>query len=362
MGQVGLYGTLPCSNQQQSNLSGWCKPILGCVAFPLPFNAIVFEMAEARRLRGGIVGAGRSRNGLGPFLASHFEAAGGLLLGVVGRDEQRALAAAGPVAARLGHPIAAYGSLTALLALELDVLIIAAPVPVHLESLRAVCGTGVAVLCEKPLGMPSQEEALYAVLDDFLAAKQLLLENCQWPEVVPAWRGLYPSRVAEPVREVVMRLSPSGHSGMLEDSLSHLISLVQALVRIGAQTSISGLRVSPMPGQVLGRVYEFVLKSDSESVTCRLELVPCEAQPRPAWLAINGARMDRDIDLDTYQISFRSEHRSISVGDPLADLVYRFVECVRVTCSYERIQNESESIRQRARIYHRLLAGFDRES
>lgn len=319
-------------------------------------------MTDGRRLRGGIVGAGRSRNGLGPFLASHFEAAGGLVLGVVGRDEQGALAAAGPLAERLGHPIGAYGSLAALLDHDLDVLIIAAPVASHLESLRAVCGTGVAVLCEKPLGMPSEEAALYAVLDDFLAAKQLLLENCQWPEVLPAWRSLFPGRVAEPVREVAMRLSPSGPSGMLEDSLSHLISLLQALVRIESQASIAGLRVSSMPGEALGRAYEFVLKSAQESVHCRLELIPSESQPRPAWLAINGARMDREIDLDNYQISFRSADRSISVGDPLADLVYRFVECVRPACSYERIRNESESIRQRAGIYHQLVEGFDCES
>ena len=60
-------------------------------------------MSEASRLHVGIVGAGRSRNGLGPFLASHLEAAGGQVVAVSGRSADRAAAAADGLETRLGH-------------------------------------------------------------------------------------------------------------------------------------------------------------------------------------------------------------------------------------------------------------------
>lgn len=317
--------------------------------------------SESRYPRCGIVGAGRSRNGLGPFLATHFEAAGGRVVGIVGRDSARAVAAADFLVERLGHPVAAHSEIEGLLEEKLDVLIIAAPVPVHLPALRAARGAGVAVLCEKPIGMPDQAAAVSQVLDQYLAAEQLLVENCQWPEVLPAWRELHPEQVGLPVREVTMGLAPSAATGMLEDSLSHLLSVVQALVPVEAQTSVAGLRVSALPGEGGGQAFEFGLETSMGPVGCRLELQPCEHQPRPAWLAINGARMDREIEAETYQLSFRTDHRSINTGDPSADLVYRFIQCVREVCSHERIRTESDSIRQRARVYHHLVDGYRRE-
>lgn len=315
-------------------------------------------MSEARILRGGIIGAGRSRNGLGPFLAQHFEAAGGEVVGVVGRDQDHAADAGAFLASRLGHPLASYGAIEGLLEQHLDALIVAAPVPVHLPSLRAVCGSGVAVLCEKPLGMPDESDAVAAVLARFLAQDQLLMENCQWPEALPAWRELFPGRGAEPIREVAMGLSPSAADGMLEDSLSHLISVVQDLVPVNSDSLISGLRVSEVPDESDGRAYEFLLEVGPGPVACRLELRPQERQPRPAWLAINGSRMDRQIAMESYEVSFHGGNSSISIGDPLAHLVYRFVRCVREPCSHERIRTESDSISQRARVYYRCLDGF----
>ena len=315
-------------------------------------------MAQTRALRGGIVGAGRSRNGLGPFLARHLESAGVEIVGVVGRNLDRGAAAAAALAPDLGHPVAAYRSVEDALCEGLDILVIAAPVPAHLPALRAACGSGVAVLCEKPLVLADEMGALESVLDELLSAGQLLMENCQWPEALPAWRELFPGGDGARVGEVAMGLSPSAVDGMLEDSLSHLISLAQALVPLGPETLISGLRVEGMAGDGGGREYEFSLQAGAGVVRCRLELEPQEQQPRPAWLAIDGQRMDREIDLASYTVSFRAANRSISIGDPMARLVYRFVRAVEGSCDHERIRAESDSVRQRARIYQRCILGF----
>jgi len=258
----------------------------------------------------------------------------------------------------LGHPVVPHGAVEDALSEDLDVLVIAAPVPVHLPALRAACGSGVAVLCEKPLGMPDESGALESILDQFLAADQLLMENCQWPEALPAWRQLFPGAEGLEVGAVAMGLAPSAIDGMLEDSLSHLISVLQALAPAGPDPVISGLRVDDAPGGGAGRVYEFSVQADAGAVQCRLELTPQEHQPRPAWLSVNGCRMEREIDSRSYSVSFRGANRSVSIGDPMARLVYRFVRAVEGSGEHERIRAESDAVRQRTRIYHRCLLGF----
>ena len=102
-------------------------------------------------MRCGIVGAGRTRAGPGPFLASFLEAAGGEVVGVAGRNADRARAAADDLEHRLGHPVAAHPTAAALLATGLDALVIATPDDVHIDALRAAADAGVPTLCEKPI-------------------------------------------------------------------------------------------------------------------------------------------------------------------------------------------------------------------
>jgi hypothetical protein len=320
-------------------------------------------MREPGPIRGGMVGAGRSRNGLGPFLASHFEAAGGEVVAIAGRDQARAAHAAAALATRLGHPVRAHGSLAGLLAEELDGLIIAAPGPVHLPALQAALGAGVPVLCEKPLVGRRQGDRVEALVEGFAARRLLLMENCQWPLVLDAWRQLFPAAAAAaagPVGELAMRLSPMVPGPeMLEDSLSHLLSVAQELFEVDASTRISALHFAGRSGDD-GLVCSFVLTTRAHALACRLELKACAEQPRPAWLAIDGNRMDRQIDLADYRISFCSGTRTVSVGDPAAALVYRFAQAIREPHDHERIRIESERVRHRARIYHFILDGCER--
>ena len=53
----------------------------------------------------GIVGAGRTRQGLGPFLANWFEKCGARISGIAGRDLARTRLAASAMSQQLGHPV-----------------------------------------------------------------------------------------------------------------------------------------------------------------------------------------------------------------------------------------------------------------
>ena len=99
---------------------------------------------------------------------------GFLGVGWIGRDRLRAIAAAGEVeiaavadasddACREALAIApharALGSLEALLAEDLDGIVIATPSALHAEQAEAALARGVAVFCQKPLGRTAAENA-----------------------------------------------------------------------------------------------------------------------------------------------------------------------------------------------------------
>ena len=99
----------------------------------------------------GIVGAGRTRFGLGPILARCAERAGMRVEGVAGRSPERARANARDLSQSLGHAIRPHESVEALCASSIEALIVASPPHHHLHALDAAVSSGLAVLCEKPL-------------------------------------------------------------------------------------------------------------------------------------------------------------------------------------------------------------------
>jgi predicted dehydrogenase len=308
-------------------------------------------------LRIGVVGGGRTRNGLGPFLASFLEQGGGRVVGVVGRNPQRAALAAGQLAQRLGHEVAAHGELAALLESEpLDALIIASPVETHLPALRVASSAGVHVLCEKPLVSAPEVGEVPGLLAEFARQDRVLMENCQQPELLPALHQLFPDLAGEPVRELAMGLSPSGIGRqMVEDSLSHFLSVLQALLQGEAVGGISAVGYSSRDPDARSQNLDMRFTTADAEVDGCLELLHCVSQPRPAWLAVNGRRMERRIELPEYRQLFRCGDREIPVADPLGLLVYGFLQLVRQP-DVERTRELRRRIHERAGLYAEILA------
>ena len=117
-------------------------------------------MTGARDLRVGLVGGGRTRNGLGPFLARFLERDGARVVAVVGRNDQRAALVAEQLGRELGHAVAAHGDVASVLRVEsLDALVISSPIETHCAALQLASKAGVHVLCEKPLVSLAESEA-----------------------------------------------------------------------------------------------------------------------------------------------------------------------------------------------------------
>ncbi len=279
-------------------------------------------------LRVGIVGAGRTRQGLGPYLAAACEAAGARVAAVSGRDLQSARRVADELGSALGHAVAVAADADEL-AHGVDALVVAAPAAAHEAGLRAALDAGVPCLCEKPLLPFADAATAQQLIEGFARRQATLFENCQWPMVLPALQSLFPELRGQPVRSVTMGLSPSAAGrAMIEDSLSHVLSVVQALVSVDAAAGVREVRQTDPGDDAEHNVLTFAVTGDAGPVVVELRLDRCPQPPRPAWLAVNGRRMDRRIGVG-YALSFVADGREHAVVDPLFALVARFVAACR---------------------------------
>ena len=315
-------------------------------------------MSARAPLRVGIAGAGRTRQGLGPYFAHWFEDVGARVVGVSGRDHASAERAAAELTSKLGHAVIAARS-AAELARTVDLLVVASPVPAHCDGLDAALAANVHCLCEKPLVSFRDEAAGRARIAAFADRGLVLAENCQWPYVLPALFELHPELVQAPVHEVTMGLAPAGTGfSMIEDSLSHLLSIAQAVGVIDATTTAADVRQTDPSLRAGHNVVTFDLATGPLRVPVALHLQHAPAQPRPAWLAVNGRRIDRRIGKG-YELSFAAaDGRERKVPDPLRELVYRLAVQLQAE-PRERTAANALSVDDRLRLYAAVLRALE---
>ena len=167
---------------------------------------------------------------------------------------------------------------------------------------------------------------------------------------------------------------------MVVDSLSHLLSVVQALLPIDRTTQLRAIEWQDLGAA--GQELRFGVAGPFSPVEVRLVLRQAKVQPRPAWIAIDGHRVDRLIRRRDYGFGFvagrgekpdpaadvafddwRDVGREVwSVDDPLGRLVYRFRDSVQAhsgklagTPDQDLVRDESERIRQRARLFRTII-------
>lgn len=317
-------------------------------------------MTSLRVPRCGIVGAGRSRNGLGPFLARDLEAAGAQVVAIAGRHAERTRALAEEMAEAWDHEVAACRTTEEMLESSgLDALVIAAPIAVHRPALEAALEARVAVLCEKPLVSPEEHAAVGGLLDGFAERGLLVMENCQWPYMLGVLDELLPGLRQQPVERIEMLVSPIGRGRhMLVDSLSHFLSVIQHLVPVDPSTRLLQPSVSDCQADTESLELTVELESPFPQMRSTLYLRRCAVQPRPAWVAVNGERVERRIRPRDYSISFSGGGRTVGIEDPLTALVRQFVVLLREP-DLERARAEACSIRERARLYRAVFEAWE---
>jgi hypothetical protein len=144
---------------------------------------------------------------------------------------------------------------------------------------------------------------------------------------------------------------------MVADSLSHVLSVVQAVADLRGDVAPADVRQSDAAPDAAANVVTFRLAAAHGDVDVELRLAVCPTQPRPAWLAVDGHRIDRRIGAD-YRMSFVApDGRAVAVEDPLSRLVYG-VRRLLPKPPRERAHALADAIAVRLRHYSAVLAAL----
>ncbi|HEY4283933.1 MAG TPA: Gfo/Idh/MocA family oxidoreductase [Chthoniobacterales bacterium] len=313
-----------------------------------------FVSAKAVRIPVGIVGAGRSRGGLGPFLAQFLEQEGCLVAGISGRSVERAIANAEAIGRQLGHEVKPFASPAELCANGISALVIASPAEFHLEALQAAAGAGLPTLCEKPLVHENHGKEGAEQIEIFSRKRLPLVENCQWPYLLPAFFQLHgPLETAERLTVEMGLGPPRPGREMVQNVVSHLLSVIQAVAPMDSGAVVTEVSIADPPFEKRQNLLRFVIATPKKAVEGSLHLEICEVGPRPAWLAINGHRMDRRVR-PGYAITFSANGTEVAVADPTPEVVRHFLELMRGRESVF-VDEEHDRIRQRLSFYRQIL-------
>jgi len=279
-------------------------------------------------MRVAVIGARRSRQGTGPYLARFAAAAGAEVVAVLGTAPDTAEEAAlGLEAGGLPRP-RALADLDDLFALpDLAALIVASPPESHATLLERALEAGLHVLCEKPLawGGPDPSRDVESLARRFLAAGLTLRAVCQWPHTLATYESLH-GAVGKP-RRFRMLLSPaSSGARMLVDSLSHPLSLLHAVLP-DAGGRVDEARVDARDDR--HAQVRFVYRAAGATVDCAVVLAHSEHAPRAAGYGFDGHWVARETRLQPYEADLVAQDRRVPLPDPMAALVADFVAGVR---------------------------------
>ena len=310
------------------------------------------------------MGAGRRRQGLGPFVARDLVAAGAAIPGFVVTSAASRDAVARAWREDLGIQARGHLDLSSLLRAErLDALAILSPAETHERHLEAALEAGLHVLCEKPFlwGRPELGPTTRRLARAFDARGLLLWENCQWPYALPAFEQLHPGALSGPPRRLAMRLQPASRGAqMLGDSVPHVLSMIQALLP-GGEGRIERLRFSggEPASDRLDLGFRF-LAGDRE-LEVEVALRRSDRHPREAALEIDGHRAERLVVPDGYRLFFAADGREVPLPDPLTLLVTDFVAAL--ASPGERAKaSRSREIAERMELLERIVTAFARHA
>ncbi|MBC8405223.1 MAG: Gfo/Idh/MocA family oxidoreductase [Planctomycetes bacterium] len=313
-----------------------------------------------------VIGARRVRNGTGPFLARQVVDAGAELCAVLGTTSTTTRTAVRRLAAD-GYETDGYTSFEAMVnETRPDGIVIATPAGTHRPWLESCLLHELHTFCEKPLLSAFDQEA--AILPyRFAAMGRVLVENCQWPFTLAAFRQLHPDVDLAKVSRFRMMLAPEfrGLSRWIE-TMSHPLSLLQTAAPGPAE--LEDLRFQESGPDAPDSRLNFVYKTVDRSIECEILLADTGERPRTAEYAWDDHVCRRRIVLPEYEISFddgfrlegasgEAPERGVKAEDPQVLCVQSFLQQV-----YDARSSGSapaaENIARRQRLLSQILAAY----
>ena len=251
-----------------------------------------------------------------------------------------------------------YVDLDTMLETEsLDALAILSPSRTHETYLEAAARASLHALCEKPFvwGVDDLVEHTRTCVGAFRERGLLLVENCQWPYSLDAFRALHPDW-SGPATRFSMHLSPaSSGEEMLGDCLPHPLSLLQALAP-APEAQLDNIQYERVGTDGHLRV-QFDYRAGAQTIATSIELETTQEAPRRAGYAIDGLEAERRVELPSYALQLSDGERQVALPDPLTGLVRDFVAELAALDRGEK-PNDPAPIEQRMALMAPLVAAY----
>jgi len=183
-----------------------------------------------------IIGAGRTRNGIGEYIGKYFHRHGAEVTSVLGTTEKTSLQASSALR-KYGIDADSYTDFDEMVSTaKPDVVVIASPAATHFDYLLRSLDRGLHVFCEKPFIWDDCPDIRTRIEDIFEKAREkrlTLAMNSQWPFSIDDYEELCGKIRVEEKNHFFVRLSPfSPGRVMIPESVPHPLSILYC--RLGA--------------------------------------------------------------------------------------------------------------------------------
>lgn len=299
------------------------------------------ESSYTDQLNVAIIGARTNHQGTGPWIARFLQRHGAAITGVLGTSKETALDATRSLSERFGIECNGYVDWSTLIAAERpDLLVIASPPATHRQYLNLALEANIPVFCEKPFIWDNKRNNLAdadALLTNFKNNKVPLFINTQCPENLEEFQKIYPSCDMKNIQSFEMELCPASKGkDMLVDAMPHAWSMITALAGKGKLETIKASFSSPQKCDVHG-----VYSHSHGQCDFRIKLSNLSRQPRPFGYAINGARVDRIINIQDYSMSFQTDSGIYPIEDPVEKKIKKLLTYLKNKNDFSRIQQKT---------------------
>ena len=274
-----------------------------------------------------IIGAGRTRNGIGEYIGKYFHKHGARVTSVLGTTEKTSLQASSALR-KYGieaHPYTTFDEMVR--GENPDAVVIASPSSTHYEYLLKCLDSGLHIFCEKPFLWGDHTDIRKRIEDIFEKAREKKLTiamNSQWLFSLDSYEEICGKIGIQETSHFFMRMSPfSPGKVMIPESIPHPLSILYC--RFGAG-EIKHLNFESGGEGKLDIRFTYLFGTRACDVL--IKLVPQKTQPREFSYGFNGRIVSRSLDLENYEIYFHYGNKKLRIVDPLERSVKNFMEAL----------------------------------
>jgi len=279
------------------------------------------------RLNVSIIGAGRTRNGIGEYIGKYFHQHGANVTSVLGTTEKTSLQASSALRTYgiEAHP---YTDFDAMVRGEKpDAVVIASPASTHYEYLLKCLDLGLHIFCEKPFLWDDRKDIRKRIEDIFEKAREkkiTLAMNSQWPFSIDDYEKICGKIRIQKTNQFFVRMSPfSPGKVMIPESVPHPLSILYCRLGTGEIRNLSFESEGEMEMNI-----RFTYLFGTRSCDTFIRLVHQKTPPREFSFGFNGQIVFRSLNLKNYEIYFNYGSKRLRIKDPLELSIKNFMEAV----------------------------------